>query len=96
MNLETRTAQLLAVTEADREVPDSTNPIVYAEQGPSRFATMTLFFSDDDGVTIEEDTDLNVVTVKYWNAENRDGTVLEEGDDIYDWAVQFFNDNWAN
>ena len=65
-NLETRTAQLLAITEEEREGYSETHPIFHAEQGPNRFALMSLFFTDTDGVQIEEDMSDGEIIVRYF------------------------------
>lgn len=82
---------LKATTEADREADDETNPIIHAEQGPNRFATMSLFFNDSDGVRIDEDINLNEVTVHYFTDGGE--IPLTEGV-LYDWAVKFYNENY--
>jgi hypothetical protein len=55
-----REAQVLAVTDEDRDEMDENNPVVFAESGPNRFTIMSMFFEDkvggdNDGVRIEED-----------------------------------------
>ena len=37
-SLKEREAQVLAVTEEDREEMDENNPIIFAESGPNRFS----------------------------------------------------------
>lgn len=94
--LEVRTAQVLALTEEEKEDADEDNPILFAEQGPNRFALMSLFFQDkaggdNDGVRIEEDLDLNTVTVHYFTEEGE--VELTEGA-VYEWAIKFYQENY--
>lgn len=91
MNLKQREAELLATTEADRDEMNEKNPIVFAEGAPNRFRVLTLFFPDNDGVTIQEDLELDEVTVSYFNKEGQEE--LTEGA-IYDWALNYFTDNY--
>lgn len=97
MRIEERNAQVLAVTEQERDEVDSNNPIIFAETGPNRFALMSLFFSDingkSDGVTITEDLELNEITVEYFDEENDSKVELTEGP-VYDWAVEFYKENY--
>lgn len=85
--LKLRESQLLAITEADREEMDEDNPIIHAETGPNRFAILSMFFTDNDGVQIQEDLDLRELTVKYFTD---DGEVEVESGPLYDWAVDFY------
>jgi hypothetical protein len=84
-----REAAILAYTDEDRDAMDDTNPVTHAESGPNRFHLMSLFFSDTDGVQIQEDCDLNEITVTYFN----DGLVSEEitAGPMYDWAIEQYN-----
>ena len=91
MNLETRTAQILAVTEQERDEVDERNPIVHAETGINRFELMSVFFTDEDGVSVERDVDLNEFTVKYFNNDGE--TVVEEGA-LYEWAIELFEERY--
>ena len=99
--LQTRNEQVIALTDEVRaeleEAEDmgASNPIIFAEQGPNRFRTISLFFEDvaggdNDGVNITEDTDLGEITVKYFT--DRDEIELTEGA-VYDWAINFYNNN---
>lgn len=88
--LATRTAQLLAITEDDRDEYSDENPIFHAEQGPNRFAIMSLFFTDNDGVKIEEDIDLGHITVTLFNDETEQE--LTEGA-LYEWAINYYENN---
>lgn len=85
--LKLRESQLLAITEADREEMDEENPIIHAETGPNRFAILSMFFTDNDGVQVQEDLDLNEITVKYFTD---DGEVEVESGPLYDWAIDFY------
>lgn len=92
--IETRTAQLLAITEDERDSGDTDNPVLNAEYGPTRVAVMNLFFDDTDagdGVTIEEDLSLNDIVVKYFaNGQERE---LTSGA-LYEWALNYYRENW--
>jgi len=99
--LETRNEQVIALTDevrADLEEAEdmgASNPIIFAEQGPNRFRTISLFFEDvaggdNDGVTITEDINLGDITVKYFT--DKDEIELTEGA-VYEWAVNFYNNN---
>ena len=52
---------------------------------------MSLFFNDSDGVRIDEDLDLDAITVHYFtNGEERE---LQEGA-LYDWAINYYRENY--
>lgn len=91
--LATREAQVLAITEDVRENDNGNaeNPILYAEAGPNRFASMSLFFPEEDGVRIDEDLDLEELTVTYFTDEGE--TILTAGA-VYDWAVTYYRENY--
>lgn len=91
MNLETRTAQVLAVTEREREELDENNPIIFAESGPNRFRSMSWFFPEEDGVELVEDIDTNTITVKYFN--NEISIDLEEGSPLWCWATEIYEND---
>lgn len=85
--LKEREAQALAVTAEERENGNEDNPILYAESGPCRFRTLSLFFPDGDGVEIIEDLDSEEeeVTVKYFD----DSYSIELNDGpLYEWAME--------
>lgn len=84
---------LNSLTETDRDNMDETNPIIHAETGPNRFATMSLFFNETDGVTITEDLELGDITIEFFNDKEKIDIV--EGP-LYRWALKFFNENWNN
>jgi hypothetical protein len=90
-------AQILALTEdarADLEETEDmgdSNPIIHAEQGPNRFAVMSLFFTDNDGVRIEEDLSLNEITVTYFTDDN--DLIVKDGA-FYEWAINYYKDNY--
>lgn len=86
-NFKLREEQLLALTEEERENGDDSNPILYAESGPNRFHSITLFFPEGDGVKVETDLDLNERTVQYFNDSQT--IELTEGP-IYDWATDIY------
>lgn len=92
MKLEERAKQILATTDDDRDAMDESNPVIYAEAGPNRFYLMSLFFSDSDGVQIQEDQDLSQITVRYFQDDEAD-VELTEGP-VYDWAVNFYRNSW--
>ena len=89
--LETRNAQVLATNEEEREDGDEGNPVLFAEQSPNRFALMSLFFTDTDGVRIQEDLDLNEVTVHYFIDEQE--VELTSGA-VYEWAINYYQENY--
>lgn len=94
--LENRNAEVLALTEEERDNDESESPILFAEQGPNRFALMSLFFEDkvggtNDGVRIEEDLDTNEITVKYFT--ETDEVELNSGA-VYEWAINFYKENY--
>ena len=83
-----RAAAILAYTDEDRDAMDESNPITYAESAPNRFHLMSLFFSEIDGVQIQEDCDLNEITIKYFKDD--EAVELTEGP-VYDWALNMYN-----
>lgn len=87
-----RASAILAYTDEDRDAMDDSNPITFAESGPNRFHLMSLFFSDrdgtSDGVQIQEDADLNEITITYFQDGEPD-IVLTEGP-VYDWALAMY------
>lgn len=89
--IEERTAQLLSITEEQRDSSDESNPILYAESGPNRFALMSLFFNDSDGVQIQEDLELNEITVKFFN-DNEEQEITAGA--LYEWAIKFYKNNY--
>ena len=86
--LKLREAQLLAIT--DREALDDSNPIGFAEAGPNRFRLLTLFFPNDDGIRVQEDLDLNEISVHYFN--DRESVELKEGA-LYEWALDYYRND---
>ena len=86
-NLKLREEQLLALTDEEREKGDDSNPILYAESGPNRFHSITLFFPEGDGVKVETDLDLDERTVQYFIDSQT--IELTEGP-IYDWATDIY------
>ena len=91
-----RNAQVLAVTDEDRDEMDENNPVVFAESGPNRFTIMSMFFEDkvggdNDGVRIEEDLGCGDITVHYFTEEGE--IELTEGA-VYDWAVNHYRESF--
>ena len=84
-----RNQQVEATTEEEREGGGDDNPIIYAESGPNRFNVMSLFFTDSDGVKIEEDTETREILIQYFN--DSETTQLTEGA-VYDWALNFYKE----
>lgn len=88
-----RVAQILELTEEKRaeleEAEDmgDSNPIIHGEQGPNRFYSLTFFFTDNDGVKIEEDLDLNEITVQFFN--DYESKTIADGP-LYDWAMNHY------
>jgi len=89
--IEERNAQVLAITDENREKGDDSNPILYAEQGPNRFALMSLFFTDTDGVQIQEDIEEREIAVKFFT--DTEEIELTEGA-LYSWALDFYKNNY--
>jgi len=88
--LELRVKQVETITDAEREELDETNPIIHAETAPNRFNVMTLFFTDSDGVKIEEDLDLNEITVQFFtDTETLDVTTGP----LFEWAIDYYKSN---
>lgn len=93
MTMKDREAQILATTEEEREEGNENNPIVQAESAPNRFSVMSMFFDDgeSDGVRVQEDLDLGEITVQYFN--DTETVELTEGV-MYNWAKEFYSNNW--
>ena len=94
--LKLRGLQILATTDEMRDEADENNPIIFAESGPNRFSVMSLFFEDkvggvNDGVTIQEDLELNEITIKYFT--DTDTTELTSGP-VYEWALNYYKENF--
>lgn len=89
--LKLREEQVSAITEQDRENRDDSNPILYAESGPNRFHIMSLFFPDEDGVRIQNDLELNEITVHYFDDDGE--RELTDGP-LYEWAMTQYEDNY--
>lgn len=86
--LKQREAEVLAITEEERENGEESNPILYAEAGPCRYRSTTYWFPDGDGVIVEENMDDEEdITVKYMHGE--DTVELTDGP-LYDWAVGLY------
>ena len=82
---------LLATTDADRDTMNDANPIIHAESGPNRFATMSLFFNETDGVRIDEDIDVNEITIHYFT----DGGEIPLTDGaLYEWALALYKERY--
>ncbi len=91
--LKLRTAQIVASTEEEKE--EDGHPIGDAESCPNRFNVISLFFSDNDGVTITQDLDYDGepqgLTVEYFAGDDK--VEVTEGD-FYDWAVNYFEERF--
>ena len=89
--LKEREAQVLAVTEEERENLNDDNPIIHAETGPCRYQSITYWFPDEDGVVVEENLDTEgEITVKYMNGNET--IELTEGP-LYDWAIDLYEND---
>ena len=91
--LELRNQQVINASHFDRNVAneeDDTDPILLTESAPNRFYTLTYFFPEEDGVKIEEDLDLNLITIHYFNDEGE--TELTEGA-VYEWAMNLYKED---
>jgi len=82
---------VLATTEEQRDSDNENNEIIYAEHGPNRFAMMSLFFNDSDGVQITEDLELNEITVKFFNDSEEQELITGA---LYEWAIEFYKNNY--
>jgi hypothetical protein len=89
--LQERVAQIIATDDDARDEADESNPIIYAEGGPNRFALMSLFFTDSDGVRIEEDLSTGEITVNYFT--DSEELEVKEGA-LYEWAINYYRDNY--
>lgn len=91
-----RATQILALTDEKRaeleeeENMGVSNPILFAEGAPNRFSLMSLFFTDTDGVQIQEDTDTGDITIKYFTDSNE--IELDTGA-LYEWALNYYKNN---
>lgn len=89
MNKELRENQAKQFTQALREeleeAGDDSHPFLYAEEGPNRFQTFTLFFPEDDGVRVTLDIDLDITTVHYFTDSGEEE--LTSGA-LYEWAMK--------
>lgn len=91
-SLKQREEEVSAVTEDQRDEGDESNPILHAETGPNRFYVMSMFFPEEDGVRIEEESAEGEITVVYFDTEGKE-TQLEEGV-LYDWAINYYKENF--
>jgi hypothetical protein len=92
VSLALREEQAAAITDQIREEEsgNAENAILYAEAGPCRYQTITLFFPEEDGVRIEEDLDLHTTTVYYFT--DKEETELTQGA-LYEWAINYYEEN---
>ena len=84
-------AHLSLVNDDMRDAGDESNPIIFAESSPNRFNLMSLFFNDSDGVRIEEDLELNEISVQLFN--DTDTQELKEGA-LFEWAITYYKENY--
>ena len=90
-SLKLREEQVLALTEEEREKGDDSNPILYAESAPCRYQSVTYWFTEEDGVIIEQDMDIvEDITVKYMSGDEI--IELTEGP-LYEWAIDQYESN---
>lgn len=85
--LSEREAQVLEVTEKDREEVNENNPIIFAETAPNRFQTLTYFFPEEDGVEIIQDLDHQEEDVKVYYFDESVRVELTKGA-LYEWALE--------
>ena len=85
--LSEREAQVLEVTEKDREEVNENNPIIFAETAPNRFQTLTYFFPEEDGVEIVQDLDHEEEDPKVYYFNESERVELTEGA-LYEWALE--------
>lgn len=89
--LKEREAQVLAVTEEERENLNDDNPIIHAETGPCRYQSITYWFPDGDGVIVEESLDNEgEITVKYMYGD--ESIELTDGP-VYDWVIDLYEND---
>lgn len=84
-------AHLSLVDDDMRDAGDESNPIIFAESGPNRFNLMSLFFNDSDGVRIQEDLELNEISVQLFN--DYTNIELTEGA-LFEWAITYYKENY--
>ena len=81
---------LALVNDEMRDAGDESNPIIFAESGPNRFNLMSLFFNDSEGVRIQEDLELNEISVQLFN----DYTDIELKEcALFEWAITYYKEN---
>lgn len=96
-DLETRTAQVQALTPDDRENMDGEdNPILFAEEAPIDCQSVTLWFPEEDGVMVTEyiaffrEEDEHRYKVEYLA---KDGTSIPlTSGSLYEWALNFYKE----
>lgn len=82
---------LALVNDDMRDAGEESNPIIFAESGPNRFNLMSLFFNDSDGVRIQEDLELNEISVQLFN--DYTNIELTEGA-LFEWAITYYKENY--
>ena len=82
---------LKAITDDDRDEYSENNPIFHAEQGPNRFALMSLFFNETDGVAIKEDLELGDITIEYFTDG---GEIPLTSGALYEWALALYKERY--
>jgi hypothetical protein len=95
--LQTRNEQVIALTDEVRQELEEaedmgdSNPILYAESAPCRYQSVTYWFTEEDGVIIQQDMDIvEDITVKYMSGDEI--IELTEGP-LYDWAIDQYESN---
>jgi hypothetical protein len=94
--LKQREKELLSITEEQRDEMDEDNPILFAETAPCRFKSISLWFTDDDGVEIIESIDADgqseEISVVYFYGKEREA--VRPDSPIYEWAVNYYDERW--
>ena len=82
-----REAQAKEITREERESGATNNPLINAEEYPSRFQTLSFFFEDEEGVEIVQDLDWENDEPKVYYFWQGGREMITEGA-LYDWAIE--------
>ena len=85
--LSEREAQAKAISREERESGATDNPLINAEDDPSRFQTLSYFFEDEEGVEIVQDLDWAEDEVKVYYFWQGGREMITEGA-LFDWAME--------
>lgn len=87
-----REAQILALTEKDREEADSDNPIIYAETAPCHYQSETFWFPEGDSVEVVQNLDWEEDLEVYYQEQGGERVQITEGA-LYEWAIERWESN---